>query len=449
MRVVVTGAAGFIGSNLVRGLNALGIDDVIAVDDMTDGPKYRNLLGARMSDYFDRGDFYARFARGEFGKVDAVFHEGACSDTMEHNGKFMLDNNYRCSKDLLDACLSQGTRLLYASSAATYGASDTFREEPRCEQPLNVYGYSKLLFDEVVRRHLPSAATQVAGFRYFNVYGPREQHKGRMASVAFHHFHEFERHGRVKLFGEYGGYGPGQQERDFVFVDDVVAVNLWFLEHPQASGIFNLGTGRAQPFNDIALTVVNAAGAAGVKRWQRWPSSFALVRSSTSTSPTPCAASTSATPRPTWRNCARPVVTMPLPTWPPVSVATSTGWWINRPPEAGSQGATLDLDASPPSSGMPAGDGRSGGETYIDPRAADGLQLVNRINVRSLPPCSRSSSPSSPRSPRPALSLPSTSTRPARPNWNRSRASGRACRPASSTSARRATSRIGAISSAA
>jgi ADP-L-glycero-D-manno-heptose 6-epimerase len=259
MRVVVTGAAGFIGSNLVRGLNALGIDDVIAVDDMTDGPKYRNLLGARMSDYFDRGDFYARFARGEFGKVDAVFHEGACSDTMEHNGKFMLDNNYRCSKDLLDACLSQGTRLLYASSAATYGASDTFREEPRYEQPLNVYGYSKLLFDEVVRRHLPSAATQVAGFRYFNVYGPREQHKGRMASVAFHHFHEFERHGRVKLFGEYGGYGPGQQERDFVFVDDVVAVNLWFLEHPQASGIFNLGTGRAQPFNDIALTVVNAA----------------------------------------------------------------------------------------------------------------------------------------------------------------------------------------------
>ncbi|HRP27812.1 MAG TPA: NAD-dependent epimerase/dehydratase family protein, partial [Burkholderiaceae bacterium] len=155
MRVVVTGAAGFIGSNLVRGLNEHGIDDVIAVDDMTDGPKYRNLLGAQISDYFDKRDFYARFARGEFGKVHAVLHQGACSDTMEHDGRFMLDNNYRCSKDLLDACLAQGTRLLYASSAATYGASSTFREEPQFERPLNIYGYSKLLFDNVVRRMLP------------------------------------------------------------------------------------------------------------------------------------------------------------------------------------------------------------------------------------------------------------------------------------------------------
>lgn len=259
MKVVVTGAAGFIGSNLVHGLNAIGVDDVIAVDDLTDGPKYRNLLGASLSDYFDRSEFYARFARGEFGHVDAVFHEGACSDTMEHDGRYMLDNNYRCSKDLLDACLRQGTRLLYASSAATYGASDTFREEPPFEQPLNVYGYSKLLFDNVVRRVLPGATTQVVGFRYFNVYGPREQHKGRMASVAFHHHNEFRDTGRVRLFGEYGGYGPGRQERDFVFVDDVVAVNLWFLSQPARSGIFNLGTGRAQPFNDIALAVVNAA----------------------------------------------------------------------------------------------------------------------------------------------------------------------------------------------
>lgn len=259
MKVVVTGAAGFIGSNVVHGLNAIGIDDVIAVDDLTDGPKYRNLLGAQLSDYFDKSDFYGRFARGEFGHVDAVLHEGACSDTMEHDGRFMLDNNYRCSKDLMDACLRQGTRLLYASSAATYGGSDTFREEPAFERPLNVYGYSKLLFDNIVRRVLPLATTQIAGFRYFNVYGPREQHKGRMASVAFHHFNEFESQGRVRLFGGYGGYGPGQQERDFVFVDDVVAVNLWFLQHPQSSGIFNLGTGRAQPFNEIALAVVNGA----------------------------------------------------------------------------------------------------------------------------------------------------------------------------------------------
>jgi ADP-L-glycero-D-manno-heptose 6-epimerase len=261
MKVVVTGAAGMIGSNIVHGLNAQGIDDVIAVDDLTDGPKYRNLLGAKISDYFDRTDFYGRFARGEFGRVDAVLHQGACSDTMEHDGRYMLDTNYRCSKDLLDACQAQGTRLLYASSAATYGGSDTFREEPAFEQPLNVYGYSKLLFDNVVRRMLPKSTSQVAGFRYFNVYGPREQHKGRMASVAFHNFNQFRETGKVKLFGEYGGYGPGGQTRDFISVDDVVAVNLWFLQNPGQSGIFNLGTGRAQPFNDVAVAVVNASRA--------------------------------------------------------------------------------------------------------------------------------------------------------------------------------------------
>jgi ADP-L-glycero-D-manno-heptose 6-epimerase len=257
MRVVVTGAAGMIGSNLVHGLNAIGIDDVIGVDDLTDGPKYRNLLGARLSDYFDKSEFYGRFARAELGRIDAVLHQGACSDTMEHNGRFMLDSNYRCSKDLLDACQQQGTRLLYASSAATYGGSTSFREEPEFEQPLNVYGWSKLLFDNVVRRALPSITTQVAGFRYFNVYGPREQHKGRMASVAFHHHQQFAQTGKVRLFGEYGGYGPGQQVRDFVYVGDVVAVNLWFLEHPEASGLFNLGTGRSQPFNDVAQATVN------------------------------------------------------------------------------------------------------------------------------------------------------------------------------------------------
>jgi ADP-L-glycero-D-manno-heptose 6-epimerase len=265
MKIVVTGAAGMIGSNIVHGLNAIGITDVIAVDDLTDGPKYRNLLGAQVSDYFDKGDFYARFARGDFGKVDAVLHQGACSDTMEHNGKFMLDTNYRCSKNLLDACQSQGTRLLYASSAATYGGSASFIEQPEYEQPLNVYGYSKLLFDNVVRRmiSLPQSgkSAQVVGFRYFNVYGPREQHKARMASVAFHHFNQFAETGKVKLFGEYGGYPPGGQSRDFVFVDDVVAVNLWFLQHPDQSGIFNLGTGTAQPFNDVAVATVNAVRA--------------------------------------------------------------------------------------------------------------------------------------------------------------------------------------------
>ncbi len=263
MKIVVTGAAGMIGSNIVHGLNALGLDDVIAVDDLTDGPKYRNLLNARISDYFDKSEFYTRFARGDFGHIDAVLHQGACSDTMEHNGRYMLDTNYRCSKDLLDAAQAQGTRLLYASSAATYGGSDTFREDPAFEHPLNVYGYSKLLFDNVVRRMLAGPqsgkSAQVAGFRYFNVYGPREQHKGRMASVAFHNFNQFRETGKVKLFGAYAGYAQGEQMRDFISVDDVVAVNLWFLQHPDKSGLFNLGTGRAQPFNDVAVAVVNTS----------------------------------------------------------------------------------------------------------------------------------------------------------------------------------------------
>jgi ADP-L-glycero-D-manno-heptose 6-epimerase len=261
MKIVVTGAAGFIGSNLVKGLNARGIDDILAVDDLTEGDKFRNLADLKVADYIDADDFYDLFAEGAFGQVEAVFHEGACSDTMETNGKYMMDNNYTLSCELFHACQDQGTRLLYASSAATYGGSDTFSEAPEFEKPLNVYGYSKLLFDQRMRRELgakfENATTQVAGFRYFNVYGPREQHKGRMASVAFHQFNQFQAEGKVKLFGEYGGYGAGGQMRDFVFIDDVVAVNLWFLDHPEASGIFNLGTGRAQPFNDVALAVVN------------------------------------------------------------------------------------------------------------------------------------------------------------------------------------------------
>jgi ADP-L-glycero-D-manno-heptose 6-epimerase len=257
MRVIVTGAAGFIGSNLVKGLNARGITEVIAVDNLTRGDKFHNLVDLQICDYLDKTVFFEQFASGHYGKVEAVFHQGACSDTMEHNGRYMLDNNYAVSKLLLDTCLRSNTRLLYASSAATYGASSVFRESPEFERPLNVYGYSKMLFDQIVRRVLPHATTQIAGFRYFNVYGPREQHKGRMASVAFHHFNQYREHGQVKLFGEYQGYGPGLQERDFVWIDDVVAVNLWFFDHPGKSGIFNLGSGRAQPFNDVAQTVVN------------------------------------------------------------------------------------------------------------------------------------------------------------------------------------------------
>lgn len=256
-RIVVTGAAGFIGCNIVRELNARGYTDIIAVDNLSKSEKFHNLVDLGISDFIDKSAFYDSFAAGRFGKVEAIFHEGACSDTMEHDGRYMLANNYTTSKTLLETCATTGTRLLYASSAATYGGSADFVEEPRFERPLNVYGYSKLLFDQVVRQTLPKMNSQVAGFRYFNVYGPNEQHKGRMASVAFHNFNQFRADGRVKLFGSYGDYGPGEQVRDFVFVKDVVAVNLWFFDHPERSGVFNLGSGRAQAFNDVAHAVVN------------------------------------------------------------------------------------------------------------------------------------------------------------------------------------------------
>ena len=261
MKVIVTGAAGFIGSNIIQGLNERGIDNIIAVDDLTLGDKFRNLADLHIADYVDAGQFYDALSRSAYGKVHAVFHEGACSDTMETDGRFMMRNNYTTSCQLFEACRDQRIRLLYASSAATYGGSAGFRETPEFERPLNVYGYSKLLFDQHLRHELgaqfQNARTQVVGFRYFNVYGPREQHKGRMASVAFHQFRQFSETGRVQLFGDYGGYGAGEQLRDFIAVDDVVAVNLWFFDNPAKSGLFNLGSGRAQPFNDVASSVVN------------------------------------------------------------------------------------------------------------------------------------------------------------------------------------------------
>lgn len=260
-RLIVTGGAGFIGSNIIHGLNQRGLSNIIAVDNLTNGDKALNLADLAISDYVDKDSFYDALLAGHFGQIDAIFHEGACSSTTEQNGRYMMANNYETSKKLLTYCQRTGTRLLYASSAATYGASTTFSEDPAYEKPLNVYGYSKLLFDQIVRRALPELATQVVGFRYFNVYGPREQHKGGMASVAFHNFNQFMADGCVRLFGEYGQCQPGEQRRDFLAVGDLVAAKLWFFDHPDQSGVFNLGTGRAQPFNDVATTVVNTVRA--------------------------------------------------------------------------------------------------------------------------------------------------------------------------------------------
>jgi len=256
MYYVVTGAAGFIGSRIVEALNRRGITEIIAVDNLAQADKFRNLAKCEIADYLDQSAFLSGIDKLE-GAVDAVLHQGACSDTMEADGRYMMENNYRYSVRLLEWCQEEQVPLLYASSAAVYGAGPDFREERRCEKPLNVYGYSKFLFDQYVRRILRDAEAQVVGLRYFNVYGPNESHKGRMASVAFHAYNQFQAEGKVKLFVGSGGYGDGEQRRDFVHVDDTVAVNLWMLEHPEVSGLFNCGTGRAQTFNEVAAAVVN------------------------------------------------------------------------------------------------------------------------------------------------------------------------------------------------
>ncbi|SAI68169.1 ADP-L-glycero-D-manno-heptose-6-epimerase [Bordetella ansorpii] len=256
--IIVTGAAGFIGSNIVRGLNRRGIQDIIAVDDLTEGDKFRNLVDCSIADYLDRDDFRARVHSGDLPEIQAVFHQGACSDTTERDGHYMMDNNYRVTLELFEFCQARKVPFIYASSAAVYGGSSVYVEEPANEGPLNVYGYSKLLFDQVLRRRMQAGLTaQVVGLRYFNVYGPHEQHKGRMASVAFHNMNQFLAEGHVRLFAGWDGYVDGGQSRDFISVEDVVAVNLHFLDHPEQSGVFNCGTGRAQPFNDVAAAVVN------------------------------------------------------------------------------------------------------------------------------------------------------------------------------------------------
>ena len=259
--LIVTGGAGFIGSNLVKMLHDRGYDDIVVVDDLVDGHKFVNISDLPIADYLDKDEFLERLAEPRFVKgLKAVLHQGACSATTEWDGRYMMQNNYGYSQVLLRHCLEHNVQYIYASSAAVYGASETFVEDPAFENPLNVYGYSKLQFDRYVRRVVPEPPSQVVGLRYFNVYGPREQHKGSMASVAFHFNNQLEAEGEVRLFEGSGGYGDGEQRRDFIYVDDACAVNIWFLEHPDVSGIYNTGTGRAQTFNDVANAVIGYHG---------------------------------------------------------------------------------------------------------------------------------------------------------------------------------------------
>jgi ADP-L-glycero-D-manno-heptose 6-epimerase len=257
--MVVTGGAGFIGSNIIRGLNQRGYNNLIVVDNLgNNSEKFANLVDCEIADFIDKQAFVELLEAGYLqNNVRAVFHQGACSDTMELDGRYMMANNFEYSKQLLNACQQARIPFFYASSASVYGGGEVFSEERVYEAPLNVYGYSKFLFDQYVRRRMSSFTAQVVGFRYFNVYGPREQHKGRMASVAFHFYNQYKAQGYINLFKGSHGYGDGCQLRDFIHVDDVVAVNLSCLDDSSRSGIFNLGTGKASSFNDVGLAVVN------------------------------------------------------------------------------------------------------------------------------------------------------------------------------------------------
>lgn len=265
MVIVVTGAFGFIGSNLVRALNKLGYTDIIAVDNLTKGTKCQNLVDCEILDYVDKHDFINSIINGNYdNQLDYIFHQGACSATTEQDGKYMMENNYQYSQILLEYSQKNEIPFVYASSAATYGDKVEFIEERQYENPLNVYGYSKFLFDQKVRRHfVVGLSAPVVGLRYFNVYGRDETHKDRMASVVLHNFNQYQKEGRVKLFEGCQGYGNGQQVRDFISVEDVIKVNLFFFNNhindiEELSGIFNCGTGVARSFNDLALATVNA-----------------------------------------------------------------------------------------------------------------------------------------------------------------------------------------------
>lgn len=245
--VIVTGGAGFIGSNIVKGLNDKGIDNILIVDNLTNAVKHKNLNKIKFYDYIDKTEFNIDDFLSK-NKVEAIFHQGASSNTMETDGKYMMKNNYEYTKNIFLACQKHNVRLFYASSASVYGNGDNgFVEKESCEYPLNVYAFSKYQFDRFLNINRKNINTQVVGLRYFNVYGPQENHKGRMASVAFHMFNQIHNNEPMKLFE-----GSENFKRDFIYVDDVVSVNMFFYENPDKTGIFNCGTGNAESFCEIA-----------------------------------------------------------------------------------------------------------------------------------------------------------------------------------------------------
>jgi len=264
--IIVTGGVGFIGSNIVRQLNLAGETDILVVDDLTDGHKTDNLADCDIADYLDYEDFLSRIRAGDsFGDVRAVSHQGACTTTTEWDGRYMMRTNYDYSKAVLHYCVERSIPLMYASSASVYGSGTEFAVDRRNEHPINAYAYSKWQFDQYLRTKWSDIDTQVVGLRYFNVYGPREQHKGDMASVIFHFNRQLASGEEVRLFKGSDGYGDGEQRRDFIHVDDVAAVNLWLLDRPECSGLYNLGTGKCRTFNDLANAVIAWHGRGHIK----------------------------------------------------------------------------------------------------------------------------------------------------------------------------------------
>lgn len=273
---IVTGGAGFIGSNIVDGLNQWGKTDILVVDHLIKGDKFLNIRDLAIADFMDKEAFRDHLRKGGVRgtRIKAIFHQGACSDTMEYDGRYMMDNNFTYSKELLHFALEGNIPFIYASSAAVYGASTTFTEHPDFEAPLNVYGYSKLLFDRYVERLRPQIKSTVAGLRYFNVYGPRENHKGRMASMVYQLYQQLLATGMVQLFEGSGGYDHGEQRRDFISVGDVVRVNLFLAKQKRRQGVFNVGTGQSRSFNDIARHLCACVGS-GTIHYKPMPETLA------------------------------------------------------------------------------------------------------------------------------------------------------------------------------
>ena len=260
--IIVTGGSGFIGSNLIQSLNRRGETRILLVDNLTNGKKMHNIADLDIADYLDKEEFINHIESTSFlNNISAVFHQGACSVTTEWDGRYVMANNFEYSKRLLHWCQTKNIPFIYASSASVYGnGQNGFRVERACERPINMYAYSKFQFDQYVRGILPASSCQIAGFRYFNVYGPREQHKGAMSSTAYHFNRQIIEEKKARLFEGSDGFPNGAQKRDFVYVDDVVKVNLWFLDNPQHSGIYNVGTGRAESFNNVANAVIDWHG---------------------------------------------------------------------------------------------------------------------------------------------------------------------------------------------